>query len=49
MMITKEDFNFNNGTALWKGVEIRNLTRDQLHQAFNELGKLYIDLLTKEK
>lgn len=41
-MLTKKDLEFNNGTCMWKGVMIKDMTRDELHQAFKELGDLYI-------
>lgn len=45
--LTKEDLDFNESISTWKGVMLRDMTRNELHKAFNELGKLYSKLLSE--
>ena len=39
--LTKEDLDFNLGTAMWKGKRLMDMTREELYEALNELGNLY--------
>lgn len=48
LKLTQEDLDFNAGTAMWKGKELRHMDRTELYWAFSELGKLYQELLEKK-
>ncbi len=43
--LTKKDLDFNEGTAMWKGKMLKDMTRLELYKAFNAFGKLYEALL----
>lgn len=41
MELTNKQKIFLMGTAMWKGIQLMNMTRDELYVAFNDMGKYY--------
>lgn len=39
--LTEQDKIFNLGTAMWKGKMLMDMSREELYQAFADLGALY--------
>jgi len=46
--LTEKDIQFNKSTAMWKGVMLKDMTREEMINAFWEMGQYYESRL-KEK
>lgn len=45
--ISDKQSDFKGGTAMWHGVELRKMSREQLYAGFEEFGKLYAESINE--